>query len=212
MIIDVISGLMAVSTVVFDLGGVVCRHRPQLRLRELARIYGRTPEDVHRILYVSGFIDETELGTWNAEEIVYEIGTRLGRAVDRAELEIAWLASFPVDDEVLELVGRTAARHRTAVLTNNDLLLREALLGTRPDLAARFDHIVFSAEIRAVKPTAESFRAALSVMGAGPSEVLFIDDSDTHVAGARRAEITAVRFHSAQQLAADLAGSGLLDA
>src|SRR5690349_3606714 len=99
---------MALSTIVFDLGGVVCRYEPELRLQELARIYGRAAEDVHRILYASGFIRETEMGYWNAEEIVAEIGVRLGRPVDRAELEPVWLASFPVNEEVLELVGRAA--------------------------------------------------------------------------------------------------------
>jgi putative hydrolase of the HAD superfamily len=202
---------MAISMIVFDLGGVVCRYQPELRLQSLARLYGRAPQDVHRILYGSGFIGETERGRWNAEEIVSEIGVRLGRAVDRAELEPAWLASFPVDEEVLELVGRAAARHRTAVLTNNDLLLREALLSARPDFGDRFGDIVFSAEIQAVKPAAESFGRALSVIKAEPSEVLFIDDSDTNVAGARQAGMTAVRFQHAQQLAAELASYGLLD-
>lgn len=202
---------MAVRTVVFDLGGVVCRYRPELRLQALAGVYGRTPEDVHRILYGSGFIGETERGHWNAEEIVAELGVRLGRPVDRAGLEPAWLASFPVDEDVLELVGRTTVRHRTAILTNNDLLLREALLGARPEFGDRFGDIVFSAEIHAVKPAPESFRRALSIMMAEPAEVLFVDDSDTNVTGALRAGLSAVRFEGAQQLAVELERHGLLD-
>jgi hypothetical protein len=43
------SGFVGISTVVFDLGGVVCRYQPELRLQELARISGRTPEDVHQL-------------------------------------------------------------------------------------------------------------------------------------------------------------------
>jgi hypothetical protein len=69
---------MDMSSIVFDLGGVICRHQPDLRLRELVRIFGQPPEDVHGILYVSGFIGETELGYWNAEQIVSEIGARFG--------------------------------------------------------------------------------------------------------------------------------------
>jgi hypothetical protein len=41
--------------------------------------------------------------------------------------------------------------------------------------------------------------------------VLFIDDSDTNVAGALNAEISAVHFQSAQQLATELRKRGLLD-
>ena len=201
---------MAVSTMVFDLGGVVCRYRPDLRLRELARLFGRTPEDVHRILYGSGFIAETERGRWSAEEIVVEVGSRLGRVVGRAELEPAWLASFPVDEDTVELVGRAAARYRTAILSNNDLLLREALLSAHPEFGERFGAIVFSAEIHALKPSAEAFRRALSVLTAEPSEVLFIDDSDTNVAGALRAGILAVRFERTEQLVTELEGRGLV--
>lgn len=195
-------------TVVFDLGGVVCRYRPERRLRALARLYGREPADVHRILYGSGFAGATELGEWSAAEIVAEIGARLGRTVGRAELEAAWLASFPVDEEVLDLVARVAVRHRTALFTNNDLLLREAL---RPELGDLFGEVVFSAEIRAVKPAAEAFQRALSIMEADPADVVFIDDSDVNVAAAVRAGIAAVRFRDAEQLAAELGRSGLID-
>jgi HAD superfamily hydrolase (TIGR01509 family) len=199
----------SVTTVVFDLGGVVCRYRPDLRLRELARIYGRAPEDVHRVLYGSGFIGETESGAWNADEIVAEIGARLGSPVGRAELEPAWLASFPVDEEVLDLVRRTAAHHRTAILTNNDLLLREALLRARPEFGGHFAHIVFSAEIHAVKPSAEAFRRALSILEAEPTEVVLVDDSGTNVDGATRAGWAAVRFQDVRRLATDLERSGV---
>lgn len=202
---------MAMSTIVFDLGGVVCRYKPELRLQELAQIYGRTPEDIHRVLYKSGFIGETELGYWSAEQISSEIAARLGRRADRAELERAWLASFQVDEEVLKLVGRTAVRHRTAVLTNNDLLLREALLRIHPELSEHFDDIVFSAEIHAAKPAAESYRRAVSVMMAEPSKVLFVDDSAPNVAGALHAGISAVLFRNARQLATELEERGHLD-
>ncbi|WIN00341.1 HAD-IA family hydrolase [Actinoplanes oblitus] len=195
---------MAIDTVVFDLGGVVCRYQPELRLRELARLAGREPGEVRRILYGGGFVAQTEMGYWTAEGIVAEIGRRLGRPIGRAELEAAWLAAFPVDDEVLDLVAREATRHRVAVLTNNDLLLREALLRARPEFGDRFGAIVFSAEIHAVKPAAESYRRALSIMDVEPSAVLFVDDSEANVAGSRLAGLSAVRFHHAQQLGAEL--------
>ncbi|MFD1365104.1 HAD family hydrolase [Actinoplanes sichuanensis] len=201
---------MDISTVVFDLGGVLCRYQPQLRLRELSRISGRAPEEVHRILYGSGFIAETEAGSWSAAEIAAEIGTRLGHPMDRAALETAWLACFPLDEAVIDLAGRVARRHRTAILTNNDPLLREALLGAHPEWEHLFGDIVFSADIHAVKPSAEAFDRALSIMDVEPSVVLFVDDSEANVAGARNAGLSAVRFRDAAQLAADLAEHGLL--
>jgi putative hydrolase of the HAD superfamily len=191
---------MAVRTLILDLGGVVCRYRPELRLDALAGLCGRTPEEVHRILYGSGFIAETELGRWTAGEIVAEVGARLGRRVGRDDLEAAWLASFPVDEDVLALAGR----YRAALFTNNDLLLRETLLRAYPVFAERFGHIVFSAEIHAVKPAAEAFRRALAIIGCGPAEALFVDDSATNVDGALRVGLPAVRFRSAAQLAAEL--------
>jgi HAD superfamily hydrolase (TIGR01509 family) len=194
--------------VIFDLGGVVCRYRPELRLGELARIFGRAPEDVHRVLYGSGFIGETERGAWTAGGIVAEVGIRLGCPVGRGELEAAWLASFEVDEEVLELARRTGKRHRTALFTNNDLLLREALLRTHPNLAGCFGDIVFSAEIQAVKPTAESFRKALAIMKAEHSEALLVDDSENNVAGALRASLSAIHFQGVRRLAAEL-GQGV---
>jgi HAD superfamily hydrolase (TIGR01509 family) len=74
-----------------------------------------------------------------------------------------------------------------------------------PELAF-FDAFVFSARIGVAKPAPAAFLAALDVMGVPPGEVVFIDDREPNVAGARAVGIDGRRFSDAGALRAELLG------
>lgn len=69
---------------------------------------------------------------------------------------------------------------------------------------ANFDHLIFSAQLRAVKPDASAFDAAVRIVGHPREEILFIDDRPANVEGAIDAGLRAVRFTSPAALRAGL--------
>ncbi len=67
-----------------------------------------------------------------------------------------------------------------------------------------FDHLIFSAQLGAVKPDAAAFDAAVRILGHPREEILFIDDRPANVQGAIDAGLRAVRFTAPVALRAEL--------
>ncbi len=58
-------------------------------------------------------------------------------------------------------------------------------------LRALFDHEFLSYRMSLVKPDRELFEAVVATLGLAPAEILFLDDNDLNVAGARAAGLEA---------------------
>lgn len=131
----------------------------------------------------------------------------LGRQATPAELEglvrrdvESWMR---VDEEVLGVLREAHGRGaRMTLLSNAPHELADAVTAM-PELAF-FDHRVFSARIGVTKPEAAAFHAALEVMGVPAAEVIFIDDREANVEGARRVGLDGRLYTSPAALRSDL--------
>jgi putative hydrolase of the HAD superfamily len=200
---------MSIAVVLFDLGGVVARFRPERRLAALAAASGLPPGEVHARLWGSGFDAACDRGHHDADGAHREIAARLGLDVGRAALEAMWARAWEPDADVLALVDAARGGARTGLLTDNGPLLRAALPRLHPGVAARFDWLLFSCELGAVKPEPALFRRALARVGAPAEAVLLVDDAPPNVAGARAAGLAACLYRDPATLAGDLARHGL---
>ena len=63
-----------------------------------------------------------------------------------------------------------------------------------PEDARIFDDIILSYRYRMVKPQVEIFELAAGRLGVKTTECLFVDDSQSHCVGARRAGMTAILY------------------
>src|SRR3546814_19432172 len=92
------------------------------------------------------------------------------------------------DAAMLALAARIARHARVAILTNNNLLLRDHLPAICPPLFPLFDDRVFcSAQFRLAKPDPALFLPYLGQLGATPATALFIQDQAEHAEGQRPA-------------------------
>ena len=130
------------------------------------------------------------------------IAERLPLPADEAAAAVAeWQTHRGyVDDEVLAFVREIRAAGRPVGLaTNATDRLRGDLdaLG----LAGDFDAVVSSSEVQVHKPAPEYFERACAALGLDPHWVLFIDDDDRAVRGARVAGMPAYRWSSRRDFA-----------
>jgi putative hydrolase of the HAD superfamily len=103
-----------------------------------------------------------------------------------------------VDAEVLAFVRDVRAAGRPVGLaTNATDRLRADLAGL--GLADEFDVVVSSWESKVHKPAPEYFRRACDAIGLEPPWVLFVDDDDRAVRGARAAKMPAYRWSSRRE-------------
>jgi len=98
-----------------------------------------------------------------------------------------------VDPEVLAFVRELRAAGVPVGLATNATDALDADLA-QLGLVGEVDVVVNSSVVGAHKPTVEYFQQACQAIGAPPSRVLFVDDTDRHVRGARVAGLAAYRW------------------
>ncbi|MFD5814282.1 HAD family hydrolase [Streptomyces sp. NPDC127038] len=190
---------MQPKVIFFDLGGVVCRFLPQRRLAALGEACGVSAEQAERVLYGSGLVEGWDRGLGSSVEIHRVVRERLGYPGSLAALRRLWCSAFEPDQRVLDLVDG-ARPLRTALLTDNDHLLLDALPDELPQVASRFDALLFSCRFGATKPSTALFDRALEMMGSAAGEAVFVDDKPANVAAAQELGIDAIQFTTAAEL------------
>jgi len=201
---------VAARHLLLDLAGVLCRFDSAARLERLAAVSRLDTAEVDERLYGSGIVDQCDRGELDAAGIRDVLRDQLGLNCDDLELARLWASAFTPDDQVLAIIDRVAPGVTRSLLTNNDALLRDTMPLVLPAVHARIAIPLFSATTRATKPSPTAYAAALTVLGAAPADVLFVDDSPSNVDGARRMGIAAVHFTSAEALRSELANADLL--
>lgn len=91
------------------------------------------------------------------------------------------------------LVTRLARRHRLAIVSNFDYAPTAHWILERERVSGLFQAVVVSADVGWRKPKPAIFEAALSRLGIGPSDALFVGDrADIDVLGAKAVGMAAV--------------------
>ena len=198
-----------VSTVVFDLGGVLIDWDPRYLYRRLL------PEED-----VEAFLDEIGFDAWNHAQDAGgswadAVTSHGARHPHRRELIEAYPQRFletlggPIPGTVAILEELHSRDVPVLALTNWSA---ETFRVAREEFGFLdlFDGIVVSGEERVAKPDPRIFALLLERYGLEPAQVVFIDDAPVNVEAARRAGLVAVRYESPSQLREQLVCAGVL--
>lgn len=197
--------------VVFDMDDVLCGYDFDRRMAQMAAATGLSPAFIREAIWDSGFDAEADAGKHDAEAYLEGCRARLGVPLTRADWVAARAAAMTPDPTVLALARAVARKVPVATLTNNGLLLKEALPEIFPEAVDIFGERTFvSAQFGCAKPDPAVFRAVAQRLDLDPAALLFIDDSADYVAGAREAGLQGHHFVDAEGLETALTGFGLL--
>ena len=190
---------MAIRAVVFDIGGVL-EITPDLGVNRLWEA---------RLGLAGGEIDERMGDVWTGGSLGMLTLEEVHRAIrDRLSLGEQQLAEYMTDlwreylgtanTELIEYTRRLRPRYRTGILSNSFVGARE-----REQAAYGFedlvDEIVYSHEVGLAKPDPRIYALVCARLEVQPREMIFLDDADQAVAGAREAGMHAVRYRDNAQ-------------
>jgi glucose-1-phosphatase len=165
-----------ITTVVFDMDGVLCRYRIERRLALLASWSGRSADAIHAAIWRSGFEDQAERGLVTADDYLRGFGERMGYALTVAEWVEARRVAIEPDLAVLALARRLGAARPVGMFTNNGFLLQRHLGEVFPAAHNLFGpRAVCSAELGCSKPDPEAFRRLATRLAVPPGEILYLD-------------------------------------
>ena len=201
---------MPIELVIFDMDQVLCRYDRPARLRRLAALSARTPEEIFATIWQSGFEASSEAGAMDAEAYLRGFGKRIRYPLSRAQWVEARRMSMTPFPDMLSLVADIKRYVSIAVLTNNGFLTKETIALIFPELPSLFaPKLMFSAEFGARKPDAQVYERMLARLGVAPQAALMIDDDADNVAGAEAAGLHGHVFDGIAGLTNRLAAFGI---
>ncbi|MEW6703563.1 MAG: HAD family phosphatase [Pseudomonadota bacterium] len=202
--------------IVFDLGAVVFRWRPEVLLSSVLPQRASTPADAAPLVDAffqayTGDWGEFDRGTIGVPELVQRIAARTGLAPQEVE-QVVWAVPQELQPlpQTVRLIERLKADGHALYFLSNMPLPYAQHLETANPFYDWFRDGVFSSRVKLIKPDPAIFELARERLGLDPAQTLFIDDSPPNVRAAREAGWSALRFTSADALEADLVAGGWL--
>ena len=199
-----------IRAVILDFGEVLCHLPTPEAVAQLAGMFRMDSQSFFPIYLESrGPYDRGDLlpaEYW--EKFAAQLGVKLdAQAIERARQIDLELWSRINEAMVRWLREIHLAGFKTAILSN---MPTDMVSHVRKNFAwvSHFDHHIFSAEVRSIKPEPAIYRHCLDALAVQPSETLFIDDRDRNLEQARAAGIRGIRFESVEQLRRDLQALG----
>ena len=198
----------AITSLVFDFGGVLSRPQQPACVRDIMDMLGldgsverfRSVYFARRIAYDRGSVTVREY--W--EGICGELGIELPEASLPAIIDRDNDAWFQYRPEMIEVIASLKRRTRKIALLSNinvESVVRFRATFPRLDL---FDHMTFSCDVGLMKPEKAIFEHCFRSIGARPEDCLFVDDTPENVVGARAAGMHALRFIDERNFLAEL--------
>ena len=204
-----------IDLVLWDIGQVLYQS-PFERFGELEEHTGMASGTLPRGFFAPGGDpqwDAVDRGELDEPEYWREIEATCRRNVAGLHLydalrELGWDGKGrPV---VLALMSDIASRYRQAVLTNDATKFLGVGWKDGWEYADHFERIVDSLDIGLRKPDPRAYQAAVESLDVEPGHVLFIDDLEVNVAGARTAGLQGFRFDTTDPAASVAAVRALL--
>jgi HAD superfamily hydrolase (TIGR01509 family) len=180
------------DTIIFDFFGVLSKSDPYANwlTSHGYKREGRFAQASH----------DVDVGNITVSEFYSRLSGLSGETVESIKKVIE---DISIDDSVLSVVKQLSGSYKLGLLSNAPSELLRPLL-EKHGLAALFDAIVISSDVRQRKPNPEVFAMILKKLESRPQETLFIDDLQDYVDGAKQNGITGLLYESTPKLIDDL--------
>lgn len=189
------------SLLLLDFDGVLVSYDRSVRFARLAQIAGCTAARVEAALFGSGLESAYDSGELESEAYLQQLSQALEAPIDAAAWLDARVAACVANTPVLTLVERLSAHLPIAVLTNNGVLMAEAIARIVPSLFPALEgRVLCSGALGARKPMAQAYLSALAQLQTSAEATLFVDDLFVNVRGARACALHAETVQGAGSL------------
>ncbi|MEN8183567.1 MAG: HAD family phosphatase [Myxococcota bacterium] len=200
---------MAIRVVLFDLGGVVVELGG---VGELGALVGESrEEEIWRRWLSCPWVRRFERGHCTTDEFArgmvesWELPLQPGEFLEAFR---RWPRGLLPGAESL-LASLAGSVHRACFSNTNALHIDHQHDAFR--LRALFDEHFYSNRIGLVKPDAEAYEHVVAALGCAPEEILFLDDNQINVEGARAVGLDAHQVRGVEASRALLTERGILE-
>jgi len=184
-----------IKVILFDFAGVIGTEGYWLWLKE------NVPDLENKKFYFESLSQKIDRAEITDEEFIN--GVAKGANVSSKIIKKEVFEKIIINKELLAFITQLRKKYRIGLLTNYHLDWIKELLANN-DLDKYFDGEIISAIYKTIKPDREIFQIALDLFKVNSSEVIFIDDRQKNVDGAKKLGIKSFLFTTNSKLAEDL--------
>jgi glucose-1-phosphatase len=182
-----------VEGLLFDMGGIVININFDLALRAWEECSALSIEEIRRRFKLDTPYEQHERGEIDAAEYFNHLRNVLELDASDAEIAFGWNAIYI--GEIVETVNTIrSVRDKLPcfAFTNSNPTHQTAWMAAYPGVVACFHQVFVSSELGLRKPDPKAFDAIADATGIGLDAMLFFDDTEENVVGARDAGLQAI--------------------
>ena len=198
-----------IRAVLFDLGNVLLFFSHERMYAQMGALLDLPPAEVHALLARDRFQWRYEAGEVSTDEVMARLAALSRRPFTRDAMLEACSDIFTPNAAMLPVLRGLKSRGYRLVIVSNTNEAHMEWARPRYELFRYFDALIFSYDVRAMKPDRRFYAAAQKAAGCAPAACLFTDDLAENVAGAQAFGFDGVVFTGAEAFTAALAERGI---
>jgi putative hydrolase of the HAD superfamily len=193
-----------IKAVVFDLGNVILNFDNRIISGFIAAKSGAKEDDIRAFIFGGAIEKDIDSGAISLETFLNRINQKFSSNISLKEFEPVFCGVFTENEKVSGLIAALKnSKYRIGLLSNTNRPHFEYIKKRYPVIKL-IDDLHLSFETGYVKPEKQAFDNILNFYGAGPGEIVYIDDLPKNVNAALPLGINAVLFESFEQLTRSL--------
>ncbi len=198
-----------IKAIVFDYGGVIEIFKPDFN-KEVVDYLKIKEEDWDNVYFSLNYLCNTGQKTY---EEVYALTAKELGASDEQILKVLEIKknnkeTNKINFKLIEIIKKLRnANYKIGLLSNNYISLRKELENLK--LIDLFDSIVVSGEVGYYKPQPKIFEILFNELRVKNTEIIFIDDTENSLKGAKEIGYTPILFTTNEKLKEDLKNLGV---
>jgi glucose-1-phosphatase len=198
------------DALLFDLGRVVLDIDFSRTLHCWARHAGCEPTQLGQRFLRDELYRDHERGKISDEAFFASLRSSLGVALSDAQLIDGWNAIFVGEiPGIRQLLARAAARLPLYAFSNTNALHVAQFSGQYAEVLSHFREIFLSCTIGLRKPDTEAYDHVVQAIGVPAERIVFFDDLEENIIGARERGLKAVLVASPDDVAIALEALGI---
>ena len=179
------------QVILFDADGVVIRS--EMFSTHYQKTQGLSPDDM--LPFYKGIFQECLTGKADLKEVIVPWLKKWKWDGDVDGFLLQWFQyEHKIDQQIVDLIRDLRKNSVSCYLATNQEKYRTQYMRKEMNFEKIFDGIFSSAEVGSKKPQAEFYEFIFRKLGINKDKILYIDDTASHVEGAKEARIDAYHY------------------
>lgn len=188
-----------IKAICFDLDGVYFTGAGKKAFHKVLAELSGSDEKVNHVLYKSTEMREFVTGKLEEEALWNFVRSYLNINLTNEEFEELWIKEYEIDQKVRYIVLKAKEKGYITCICSNNNIVRIRALEKKFNFLNDFNVKIFSYKVGFVKPSKEIFQALIDQSGVKPEEIVYSDDKEERLSGAKNLGINAFVYKNFEE-------------